>query len=128
LKEGYYSIKISKSGYRSKTGEIHLQNDLDINIELEKIQRKKSYTPKKTSYKKTTVNRSACAGCHGPHFEKMALGKSKIVANMTKSDIAYALKGYKNGTYGGPLKGIMKGQVAKYSNAVLDELADTIGR
>ncbi|SFV56548.1 Cytochrome C553 (soluble cytochrome f) [hydrothermal vent metagenome] len=74
------------------------------------------------------VNTHACAGCHGAHFEKHALGKSKIVANMTHAEIATALKGYKAGTFGGPMKGIMKGQVARYSDADLDAVAQTIGK
>ena len=65
------------------------------------------------------VNLGACKGCHGAHFEKHALGKSKIVAEMSKADVAAALVGYKHGTYGGPMKGVMKGQVARYSDADL---------
>ena len=65
------------------------------------------------------VNLGACKGCHGANFEKKALGKSKIVANMTKAEVSASMIGYKNGTYGGPMKGVMKGQVAKYSEAEL---------
>jgi cytochrome c-type protein NapB len=65
------------------------------------------------------VNLGACKGCHGANFEKKALGKSKIVKDMTKADVSAALVGYKAGTYGGPMKGVMKGQVAKYSEADL---------
>jgi len=65
------------------------------------------------------VNLGACKGCHGANFEKHALGKSKIVKDMTKDEVSAALVGYKNGTYGGPMKGVMKGQVAKYSEADL---------
>ena len=65
------------------------------------------------------VNLGACKGCHGAHFEKHALGKSKVVADMTKAEVSDALVGYKHGTYGGPMKGIMKGQVARYSDADL---------
>jgi cytochrome c-type protein NapB len=74
------------------------------------------------------VNAGACKGCHGQNFEKKALGKSKIVSDMTHADIATAMKGYKTGTYGGPMKGLMKGQVAKYSDADLDAFALTIGK
>ena len=74
------------------------------------------------------VNAAACKGCHGQNWEKHALGKSKIVANMSHADIATAVKGYKAGTYGGPMKGLMKGQVAKYSNADLEAFAQTIGK
>ncbi|MEA3354547.1 MAG: cytochrome C [Campylobacterota bacterium] len=65
------------------------------------------------------VNLGACKGCHGANFEKVALGKSKVVANMTKQEVSDSLVGYKNGTYGGPMKGVMKGQVARYSEAEL---------
>ncbi len=65
------------------------------------------------------VNLGACKGCHGANFEKKALGKSKIVKDMTKQEVSDAMVGYKNGTYGGPMKGVMKGQVAKYSEADL---------
>ena len=67
-----------------------------------------------------------CAGCHGAKGEKKALGKSKVVAEMTHAEIATALKGYKAGTYGGPMKGVMKGQVAKDSEA--DLRATDIGK
>jgi len=65
------------------------------------------------------VNLGACKGCHGANFEKHALGKSKIVKDLTKAEVSTALVGYKAGTYGGPMKGVMKGQVAKYSDADL---------
>ncbi len=74
------------------------------------------------------VNAKACASCHGQSFEKHALGKSKVVADMTHAEIATALKGYKTGTYGGPMKALMKGQVAKYSDTDLDAFSVTIGK
>ena len=74
------------------------------------------------------VNGKACAACHGADWSKKAMGKSKNVAEMTHADIAAALKGYKAGTYGGPMKGIMKGQVARYSDADLEAFAQTIGK
>ena len=66
-----------------------------------------------------SVNSKACTGCHGMDWTKKALGKSKVVANMTKAEVSAAMVGYKNGTYGGAMKGLMKGQVAKYSEADL---------
>ncbi|MEO1953580.1 MAG: cytochrome C [Campylobacterales bacterium] len=74
------------------------------------------------------VNAGACKGCHGADFSKHALGKSKIVKDLTHDEIAHALKGYKAGTYGGPMKGLMKGQVAKYSDADLEAFSKTIGK
>jgi len=74
------------------------------------------------------VNAGACTGCHGADWSKKALGKSLDVSQMTHADIAAALKGYKDGTYGRAMKGLMKGQVAKYSDADLDAFAQTIGK
>jgi len=74
------------------------------------------------------VNSAACAACHGKNFEKHALGKSKIVKDLSHAEIAEALKGYKAGTFGGPMKGVMKGQVGKYSDADLEAFAQTIGK
>jgi cytochrome c-type protein NapB len=69
---------------------------------------------------------AACAGCHGQHFEKVAMGKSKIVKDMSKADILVALKGYKKGTYGGAMKGLMTGQVANLSDADMESIAASI--
>ncbi|WP_324171166.1 cytochrome C [Sulfurimonas sp.] len=74
------------------------------------------------------VNGAACVACHGKNFEKHALGKSKIVANLSHSEIATALKGYKAGTFGGTMKAVMKAQVARYSDADLEAFAQTIGK
>jgi len=69
---------------------------------------------------------AACVGCHGQHFEKKALGVSKVVKDMSKDDIIKALKGYKAGTYGGAQKGLMKGQVAALSDKDIEEIANII--
>ncbi len=69
-----------------------------------------------------------CAGCHGQHGEKKALGKSKVMKDMSKADIVAAMKGYKAGTYGGPMKGLMKGQVASLSDADMNAIAEKIGK
>jgi len=69
---------------------------------------------------------AACKGCHGQQFEKKAMGKSKVVKDMSEADIVKALKGYKDGSYGGAMKGIMKGQVASLSDADIAALAKEI--
>ncbi|WP_428739285.1 c-type cytochrome [Sulfurimonas sp.] len=74
------------------------------------------------------VDGAACVSCHGTNWEKDAMKKSKVVAEMTHADIATALKGYKAGTYGGAMKGLMKAQVGKYSDEELDAFAQTIGK
>ena len=74
------------------------------------------------------VNAGACTGCHGNDWSKIALGKSLNVAEMTHKEIADSLIGYKDGTYGRGMKGLMKGQVAKYSDEELIEFSLTIGK
>ncbi|MGD9553315.1 MAG: cytochrome c [Arcobacteraceae bacterium] len=69
-----------------------------------------------------------CASCHGANGEKVALGKSKIIKDMTKADFITAMKGYKDGSYGGPMKGLMKGQVTSLSDADIEALANQIAK
>ncbi len=69
-----------------------------------------------------------CVGCHGANGEKVALGKSKIIKDMTKAEIITAMKGYKEGTYGGPMKGLMKGQATSLSDADIEAIANKIGK
>ncbi len=69
-----------------------------------------------------------CIGCHGANGEKVALGKSKVIKDMTKADFIAAMKGYKDGSYGGPMKGLMKGQVAPLTDAQIEEIANKIAK
>ncbi|TLP35770.1 c-type cytochrome [Arcobacter arenosus] len=69
-----------------------------------------------------------CVACHGANGEKVALGKSKIMKDMTKQEIIDSLKGYKDGTYGGPMKAVMTPQVAGLSDADIQAIAEKIGK
>ena len=69
-----------------------------------------------------------CAGCHGQQGQKSALGKSKIIKDMTKAEIETALKGYKDGTYGGASKGIMKNQASSLNDNQIKAIATSIGK
>lgn len=60
-----------------------------------------------------------CVACHGAKAEKSALNKSQIIAGWSSDKIVAALSGYKDGTYGGPLKGTMTAQV---KNLSLDDM------
>jgi cytochrome c len=62
-----------------------------------------------------TINMETCKGCHGKNWEKKALDKSKILAKMSHDEIVSALQGYKDGTYGNTMKGLMKGMVSEHS-------------
>ncbi len=70
---------------------------------------------------------AACAGCHGASFEKVAMGKSAIVKGWDEAKTVAALNGYKAGTlntYG--MGAVMKGQVAKLSDADIADIAKQI--
>ncbi len=71
---------------------------------------------------------AACAGCHGAKAEKKALGKSQVIAGWDVAKTEKALKGYKDGSYGGPMKAVMKGQVARLSDADIKDLAQQISK
>jgi cytochrome c len=67
-----------------------------------------------------------CAGCHGTTGEKKALGKSAIIKGWDTEKTVAALKGYKDGTYGAAMKGLMKGQVASMDDAQIESVAKYI--
>nr|WP_226966518.1 c-type cytochrome [Sulfurimonas sediminis] len=71
---------------------------------------------------------TACSSCHGANAEKKALGKSQIIKGWSETKIITALKGYKDGTYGGAMKAVMKGQAAKLSDADIKALAEYISQ
>ncbi|MCR1811274.1 c-type cytochrome [Sulfurospirillum sp. hDNRA2] len=67
-----------------------------------------------------------CATCHGAKAEKAALNKSQIIAGWSADKIAAALNGYKAGTYGGPLKATMAGQVKNLDADAITSLSKYI--
>lgn len=70
-----------------------------------------------------------CKGCHGNKGEKPALvNKSKIIADMTQQEIIDAMVGYKNDTYGGPMKALMKAQSMSLSENDIETIANMIGK
>ena len=68
-----------------------------------------------------------CVACHGANGEKVALGKSKIIKDMSKVDFIASLKGYQDGTYGGPMKGLMTGQVKGLTAEQMEAQATHLG-
>ena len=69
-----------------------------------------------------------CASCHGKNAEKKALGKSNIIQGWSKDKIINAVNGYKDGTYGGAMKAVMKGQVSNLSDADVNAVAQYISK
>ena len=67
-----------------------------------------------------------CASCHGKNGEKAAFNNAQIIAGWDKAKSIAALNGYKDGTYGGSLKGIMKGQVSALSDAQIEAVSEYI--
>jgi len=67
-----------------------------------------------------------CIACHGVKAEKKALNKSQIIQGWDKAKLVASMKGYKDGSYGGPMKGLMKGQLATYDDAKIETVAEYI--
>ncbi len=90
-------------------------------------------TATKTEATKSAANGEAlfkkCVSCHGAKAEKKALGKSEIIAGWDAAKVEEALKGYKAGTrniHG--MGGLMKGQVASYSDDDIKAVAEYISK
>ncbi len=71
---------------------------------------------------------SKCVSCHGAKGEKAALGKSAIIKGQSAAKLEASLKGYKDGTYGGAQKVLMKGQVNLLNDTQIKEVADYISK
>jgi len=69
---------------------------------------------------------TACAGCHGQKGEKKALQVSQVIGGWDAAKVEEALKGYKAGTYGGNMKGVMQGQAQKLDDAKIKAVAEYI--
>ena len=70
----------------------------------------------------------ACIGCHGAKLEKNTMVKDKIIINLSKADIVKALNGYKDGSYGGAMKGVMKGFATKLDDAQIKAISEEFGK
>ncbi|MEA2112114.1 MAG: c-type cytochrome [Campylobacterota bacterium] len=69
-----------------------------------------------------------CGGCHGTSGEKAALGKSQVIKGWETSKTLTALTGYKDGSYGGAMKGLMASQVSSFSQSNIEALAEYISK
>ncbi|WP_228712721.1 c-type cytochrome [Halarcobacter mediterraneus] len=67
-----------------------------------------------------------CAGCHGQNGQLQALGKSQVIKGWDKQKIKDALIGYKNGTYGAAMKGVMIAQMTSLNDEEIDALSEYI--
>lgn len=80
------------------------------------------------SFLNATELYNQCAGCHGLKGETVALGRSKVINKMDAQEIIDALNGYKNNSYGGAMKGLMKVQVKKLTLEEIKEIAQFISK
>jgi cytochrome c553 len=71
---------------------------------------------------------NVCASCHGQNAQKAALGKSKIIKGWSVQEVTKALNGYKDGSYGGEMKSIMKGQANKLNDEKIAALGEYISK
>lgn len=67
-----------------------------------------------------------CSSCHGVNGEKPALGKSKVIQGWSVSKVLHALDGYKDGSYGGTMKAVMKGQASGLTEEKAKAIAEYI--
>lgn len=66
-----------------------------------------------------------CTSCHGKDGKMTAI-PGKVIAGQSAADVEKKLKGYKDGSFGGAKKGMMKGQVASLSDADIKALASHV--
>jgi cytochrome c553 len=64
-----------------------------------------------------------CSSCHGQHAEKSAMNASQVIAGWPADKIVAALQGYKDGSYGGKMRGTMAGQASRLDNREIEALA-----
>ena len=70
----------------------------------------------------------ACTACHGAKADKPALGKSQIIKGWDATKVSAALNGYKDGSYGGPMKALMIGQVGFLSDDEVKSVSEYISK
>ena len=105
----------------------------EVKVEEKKVEETKSEEPKQVN--ETASNElnaetlfKTCASCHGLKGEKEALGKSQVITGWDKDRVIKALNGYKDGSYGGVMKNLMKTHVETKTPEQIEVLADYISK
>ncbi|WP_141050909.1 c-type cytochrome [Aliarcobacter cryaerophilus] len=105
----------------------------EVKVEEKKVEEAKSEEPKQAN--ETALNDlnaetlfKTCASCHGLKGEKEALGKSQVITGWDKDRVIKALNGYKDGSYGGVMKNLMKTHVETKTPEQIEVLADYISK
>lgn len=73
-----------------------------------------------------TLYKKKCASCHGINAKKRALNTSKVINTLKKEEITKALFGYKNGSYGGKIKGLKQGLLKSLNEDDIDAISTYI--
>jgi len=105
-------VEQHKNEMKTEAKEVMAKVETKVNTAKEEISGKKLF--------------ATCAGCHGLNGEKKALGQSAVIQGWDVAKIEKALHGYKDGSYGAAMKGVMKGQVMKLNDAQIKALAEYI--
>ena len=105
----------------------------EVKVEEKKVEEAKTEEPKQVNG--TASNElnaetlfKTCASCHGLKGEKEALGKSQVITGWDKDRVIKALNGYKDGSYGGVMKNLMKTHVETKTPEQIEVLADYISK
>ncbi|HIM76102.1 MAG TPA: c-type cytochrome [Campylobacterales bacterium] len=69
-----------------------------------------------------------CSSCHGVNGDKKALNKSQSIKGWSVVRLSDAINGYKDGSYGGSMKGVMRPQVNKLSSDEIKALSEYISK
>ena len=69
-----------------------------------------------------------CSSCHGENAENKALNKSQVIQGWSVAKVTTAINGYKDGTYGSSMKGVMKSQVSKLTKNEIKALGEYISK
>jgi len=67
-----------------------------------------------------------CIRCHGFQADKSALGWSDAIGGWNVEKLEGALKGYRSGSYGGRMKGVMEEQAAALGDEDIRALSEYI--
>lgn len=67
-----------------------------------------------------------CGSCHGQKAQKVAMGVSQVIKGWEPSKTIAALQGYKDETYGGSKKDLMRNQVSRLSDEDMKRVAEYI--
>ena len=97
-----------------------------INIKVEKTQAPTTSLVEHTSTSGADLYAQKCASCHGIDAKKSALNTSAAIAGWTTTKTQKALNGYKDGSFGGKMKGIMQGQSKPLTDSDIKLLSDYI--